>query len=255
MDISTSTEGDTAAISIRLIVANPTSASVASFCWLIFLALRNASNRCPRIAAPTGFLTVALRTDAENEHSTPGTSSGPRELLAHIAFTLLPAASMNKALLALLLMVIISLGWLRVGAALDPALLSKAKQEYRRNRSKLRNARYLTIIDYRRSILEDRLYVYDLQKQETVIQARVSHAFRSGILYPTAFSNLEGRQQAGPLPGDQLVAQGVEAATLVWSEGMPDWVAAGTVPELHAFFAPAAPALVKPALPIGTSTA
>lgn len=73
---------------------------------------------------------------------------------------------MKKALLALLLMVIISLGWLSVGSTLDPALLSKAKQEYRRNRGKLRNARYLTIIDYRRSILENRLYVYDLQKQE-----------------------------------------------------------------------------------------
>jgi hypothetical protein len=62
-------------------------------------------------------------------------------------------------------------------------------------------------------------------------------------------------QQAGPLPGDQLVAQGVGAATLVWREGMSDWVAAGTVPELHAFFAPAAPAPVKPTLPVGTSTA
>lgn len=62
-------------------------------------------------------------------------------------------------------------------------------------------------------------------------------------------------QQAGPLPGDQLVAQGVGAATLVWREGMPDWVAAGTVPELHAFFAPTAPAPVKPALPVGATTA
>jgi hypothetical protein len=103
---------------------------------------------------------------------------------------------MKKALLALFLMVIISLGWLSVGATLDPALLSKAKQEYRHNRGKLRNARYLTIIDYRRSILEDRLYVYDLQKEETVIQSRVSHAFRSGILYPTAFSNAEGSEQS-----------------------------------------------------------
>ncbi|GAB3636121.1 hypothetical protein GCM10027422_17110 [Hymenobacter arcticus] len=103
---------------------------------------------------------------------------------------------MKKALLTLLLVFIISLGWLSRGAALDPALLSKAKQEHWRNRSKLRNARYLTIIDYRRSILQDRLYVYDLQKQETVIQSRVSHAFWSGILYPTSFSNVEGSEQS-----------------------------------------------------------
>ncbi|RZK42167.1 MAG: hypothetical protein EOO61_05575, partial [Hymenobacter sp.] len=103
---------------------------------------------------------------------------------------------MKKALLTLLLVVIVSLGWLSRGAALDPALLSKAKQEHWRNRGKLRNARYLTIIDYRRSILQDRLYVYDLQNQETVIQSRVSHAFWSGILYPTAFSNVEGSEQS-----------------------------------------------------------
>jgi hypothetical protein len=103
---------------------------------------------------------------------------------------------MKKAMLALLLTVAIWLGWLSKGTALDPSLLSKAKQEYWRNRSKLRNARYLTIIDYSKPIIQDRLYVYDLQKQEIVIQARVSHAFRSGLVYPTKFSNEEGSEQS-----------------------------------------------------------
>jgi hypothetical protein len=62
-------------------------------------------------------------------------------------------------------------------------------------------------------------------------------------------------QQAGPLPGDQLVVQGVKAATLVWSEGMPDWVAAGTVLELHAFFVSDVHASVHLATPAGAHTA
>lgn len=49
-------------------------------------------------------------------------------------------------------------------------------------------------------------------------------------------------QQAGPLPGDQLVAHGVKAATLVWWAEAPDWVSAGTVPELRVFFTPFPPA-------------
>lgn len=76
---------------------------------------------------------------------------------------------MKMALPALLLVSLTSFWWFGKGAALDPVLLSKAKQEYQRSRSKLRNTRYLTIIDYRKSIVEDRLYVYDLQSQNTVI--------------------------------------------------------------------------------------
>ena len=53
-------------------------------------------------------------------------------------------------------------------------------------------------------------------------------------------------QQAGPLPGDQLVAQGVKAATLVWWAEAPDWVAAGTVPELQVFFTPSPPVATLP---------
>lgn len=36
---------------------------------------------------------------------------------------------------------------------------------------------------------------------------------------------------------------------------MLDWVAAGTVPELRAFFAPDAPIPVNPTLPVGATTA
>lgn len=53
-------------------------------------------------------------------------------------------------------------------------------------------------------------------------------------------------QQAGPLPGDQLVAQGVKAATLVWWAEASDWVTADTVPELQVFFTPSPPVATLP---------
>lgn len=59
-------------------------------------------------------------------------------------------------------------------------------------------------------------------------------------------------QQAGPLASNQLVAQGVTASTLVWYEGIPEWVAAGTVPALRDLFAPLQPVTVRPAVPAST---
>jgi membrane protease subunit (stomatin/prohibitin family) len=52
-------------------------------------------------------------------------------------------------------------------------------------------------------------------------------------------------QQLGPFPVavlQQMIAAGTfNAASLVWRQGMAAWQAAGTVPELAALFAPAAP--------------
>lgn len=79
---------------------------------------------------------------------------------------------------------------------MDPVLLKRAKQEYKQQLNRLANKRYLTIVDYRKSLLQDRLYVYDLQRQEVILSSRVSHAFRSGLLYPTKFSNVNGSEQS-----------------------------------------------------------
>lgn len=88
---------------------------------------------------------------------------------------------------------------------MDPALLSRAKQEYKQQRNRLVNKRYLTIMDYRKSILQKRLYVYDLQQKEVILSSRVSHAFRSGLLYPTKFSNADGSEQS--CTGDFITAE------------------------------------------------
>ena len=102
---------------------------------------------------------------------------------------------MRKVLLPCALFFIILLGWLSREVPLDPELLSKAKREYKAKRTRLRNKRYVTIVDYRKNLLQERLYVYDLKKQRVVLKSRVAHAFRSGVLYPTAFSNVEGSEQ------------------------------------------------------------
>lgn len=53
----------------------------------------------------------------------------------------------------------------------------------------------------------------------------------------------EAGQQAGPVDARQLLAHGVKANTLVWQEGMPDWVPAATLPALAALFQPVPPPL------------
>lgn len=52
-------------------------------------------------------------------------------------------------------------------------------------------------------------------------------------------------EQKGPVEARQLTALGVNANTLVWTEGMAQWTPAGQVQELASFFAPAA----QPATP------
>jgi hypothetical protein len=103
---------------------------------------------------------------------------------------------MKKILLLLVGVASVSLGWISRGTTLDPVLLKRAKQEYKQQLNRLANRRYLTIVDYRKSLLQDRLYVYDLQRQEVILSSRVSHAFRSGLLYPTKFSNVNGSEQS-----------------------------------------------------------
>lgn len=51
---------------------------------------------------------------------------------------------------------------------------------------------YVIVVDYRKSILTNRLFVINMKTGETVIESKVSHAFKSGVLYPTDFSNVPG---------------------------------------------------------------
>ena len=47
-----------------------------------------------------------------------------------------------------------------------------------------------------------------------------------------------GGQQLGPFEESELPSHGLTASTMVWREGMPDWVAASQVPELSHLLPP-----------------
>jgi len=62
-------------------------------------------------------------------------------------------------------------------------------------------------------------------------------------------------EQVGPVDGSQLAAYGVNANTMVWAQGMPGWVAAGTVDELAHIFRPVAAAPMPTAAPMAAPAA
>lgn len=55
---------------------------------------------------------------------------------------------------------------------------------------------YVIIIDYTKNILSERLYVINMKTQKVIIQSRVSHAFKSGVLYLRDFSNIPGSNKS-----------------------------------------------------------
>lgn len=50
----------------------------------------------------------------------------------------------------------------------------------------------VVIVDYRKNIFSDRLYILDLKKNKIVFSCRVSHAWNSGIFKPNDYSNKPG---------------------------------------------------------------
>jgi hypothetical protein len=47
-------------------------------------------------------------------------------------------------------------------------------------------------VDYNLGIFSERLFVINIKTKEIVIQSKVSHAFNSGLIYATDFSNTSG---------------------------------------------------------------
>jgi hypothetical protein len=61
---------------------------------------------------------------------------------------------------------------------------------------KASNQRYVTIIDYSKPITAQRLFVVDMKSRQVVLRSRVSHAYNSGLLYATEFSNVPGSEKS-----------------------------------------------------------
>jgi hypothetical protein len=68
-------------------------------------------------------------------------------------------------------------------------------EKYNKYSQHIKNKRYAILIDYSKSIFQKRLWVYDLKNKEVIINCHVSHAFKSGFLYPTEFSNQIGSEK------------------------------------------------------------
>lgn len=60
----------------------------------------------------------------------------------------------------------------------------------------IRKKDYVIIVDYTKSITTERLYVLDMKTKQVVIKSTVSHSFKSGVLYPTDFSNVSGTNKS-----------------------------------------------------------
>ena len=61
---------------------------------------------------------------------------------------------------------------------------------------KVPNKKYVTIIDYSKSIVSTRLYLVDIEKNQIIMRSTVAHAFYSGLVYPTKFSNDKGSNKS-----------------------------------------------------------
>lgn len=46
------------------------------------------------------------------------------------------------------------------------------------------------VIDYRKNILKERLFLLNMKTNEIILSSRVSHAWNSGVLYPNDMSNI-----------------------------------------------------------------
>jgi hypothetical protein len=55
---------------------------------------------------------------------------------------------------------------------------------------------FVIVIDYTKNIFSERLYVLDMKSGKSVISSKVSHAFNSGELYATDFSNEPGTNKS-----------------------------------------------------------
>ena len=57
---------------------------------------------------------------------------------------------------------------------------------------KVTNNKYVVMIDFSKSIFEERLYVVNVKTQHIELATNVSHAWNSGFIYASKFSNQEG---------------------------------------------------------------
>ena len=71
-----------------------------------------------------------------------------------------------------------------------------ARRAYLQHLPHLRNRRYVLLIDYTKPIFMKRLWVIDMTTKQPVLSTYVTHAYRSGLIYATRFSNDQGSEKS-----------------------------------------------------------
>lgn len=74
--------------------------------------------------------------------------------------------------------------------------LAAARQAYMRNKASVMNPVFITLIDYSRPVYATRLWVINQVTGKIVMSSRVSHAWRSGMVFATKMSNAEGSEMS-----------------------------------------------------------
>lgn len=90
--------------------------------------------------------------------------------------------------------VVVGAGLANAGPA--PGKVAEARRAYQQHALQVKNTRYLALIDYSKPIFATRLWVIDLTTGKPVLSAHVAHAFKSGLLYASRFSNVNGSKKS-----------------------------------------------------------
>lgn len=87
-------------------------------------------------------------------------------------------------------LIVLLFNLLFIGAPTNPEIVDKAiaiQKKY-----KVTNDKYVVMVDYSKSIVSERLYLVNTKTHKIEMTSIVSHAWNSGFMYATNFSNQEG---------------------------------------------------------------
>ena len=101
---------------------------------------------------------------------------------------------MKKLLLIIPIALIALFAYLFIGKPSESSIVEKAiaiQKKY-----KVTNDKYVVMVDYSRSILEKRFYLVNTKTEKVEMTSVVSHAWNSGMLYASDFSNEYGSEKS-----------------------------------------------------------
>ena len=82
------------------------------------------------------------------------------------------------------------------GSQISDTTLSRALQQKEKFDKSVKIKDMIIIIDYKKSLLNERLWVYDLKEKKVIFSSHVGHAGKSGIFFATNFSNTNNSEKS-----------------------------------------------------------